>query len=362
MDSTSPGVGRLPEREEPLAETRSARAPAHPAGGGHRHAHAMTGRMLRLAFLLTILILLVEFAGGLLSNSLALLSDAGHMLTDVAALGLAWFATAQAERPANARKTYGYHRTGILAALANAATLLLIIVVIAFEAIQRFRHPEPVTPWVMFVAAAVGIGANLCIAFVLRGEGGDNLNVRAALLHILGDVGASVGVVVAGLIILLTGWYVVDPLISLFIAVLIAKGAWDILRETMDILMEATPRDVDVARLARDMREVAGVRAVHDLHVWTLGSGVRALSSHVVVDDLPPSASAPILDRLGEMLRRDYRIAHTTIQFESEAHEGHEGYCACPPGMEECLHCDPAPLDGHDHAGDSAHDRAHSHA
>src|SRR5262249_39264235 len=163
--------------------------------------------------------------------------------TDVAALGLAWFATAQATRPANAQKTFGYHRTGILAALANAATLLLIILAIGYEAIQRFRHPEPVTPWLMFVAAAVGIGANLYIAFMLGGDGGDNLNVRAAMLHVLGDVGASAGVVVGGVVILLTGAYAVDPIISLLIAVLIAKGAWDVLRESLDVLMEATPRD-----------------------------------------------------------------------------------------------------------------------
>ncbi|HWE62696.1 MAG TPA: cation diffusion facilitator family transporter, partial [Chloroflexota bacterium] len=200
---------------------------------GHDHAHGMTGKRLRTAFLLTTIILAVELAGGIVSHSLALLSDAGHVLTDIFALGLAWFATAQAERPADARKTYGYHRTGILAALANAVTLILIVIAIAYEAIGRFQHPERVTPWLMFVSAAVGIVVNLYIAFGFRKEGGDNLNVRAAMVHVLGDVGASVGVIVGGLVILATGWYPADPLISLFIAVLIARGAWSILGETV---------------------------------------------------------------------------------------------------------------------------------
>src|SRR5579859_5786538 len=191
--------------------------------GGHDHSHGMVGAKLRTAFLLTLLILAVELGGGLLSHSLALLSDAGHVLTDIVALGLAWFATAQAERPANARKTYGYHRTGILAALANALTLILIVLAIAYEAVQRFQHPQAVTPWVMFASAAVGIIVNLSIGFGLRQEGGDNVNVRAAMLHVFGDVGASAGVIAGGLVILLTRWYPADPLISLFIAVLIAQ-------------------------------------------------------------------------------------------------------------------------------------------
>ena len=161
----------------------------------HDHAHGTVGRKLRSALALTALILFVELAGGFLSHPLALLADAGHVLTDIIALGLAWFATAQAERPADERKTYGYHRTGILTALANAVTLILIVIAIAYEAVQRFQHPQMVTPWLMLVCAAVGVVVNLYIGLGLRAEGEENLNVRAAMLHVFGDVGASAGVI-----------------------------------------------------------------------------------------------------------------------------------------------------------------------
>src|SRR5579864_5156552 len=234
-------------------------------------AHAVDrASRLKVALGLTLAVLLVELVGGLLSHSLALLSDAGHVLTDIFALGLAWYATAQAARPADANKTYGYHRIGILAALANAVTLILIVLFILYEAISRFQHPEKVTPWLMFVSAAVGIVVNLYIAYGFRKEGGENLNVRAAMLHVLGDVAASLGVIAGGLLILTTGWYPADPLISLLIAVLIARGAWSILGETVGILMEATPRGVDVAQLARDVVALPSITDVHDLHVWSI--------------------------------------------------------------------------------------------
>src|SRR5437867_7053387 len=171
------------------------------AGHAHNHTHSMVKQTLRLAFLLTIIILAAELLGGLLANSLALLSDAGHVVTDLFALGLAWFATVQAERPANERKTFGYHRVGILAALVNAVTLIVIAFAITCEAIQRFQHPEPVQPLIMFVAAGIGIVVNLFIGFGLMKEA-NNLNVRAAMLHVFGDVGASAGVIIAGIIIL----------------------------------------------------------------------------------------------------------------------------------------------------------------
>ena len=171
----------------------------------HNHTHGMAKQTLRLAFFLTVFILAAELAGGYLANSLALLSDAGHVLTDLFALGLAWFATAQAERPADASKTFGYHRVGILAALVNAVTLIVIALAILWEAVGRFQHPERVTPLVMFVSAGVGILINLIIGFGLQKEQ-DNLNVRAAALHVFGDVGASVGVIIAGIVILLSGW------------------------------------------------------------------------------------------------------------------------------------------------------------
>jgi cobalt-zinc-cadmium efflux system protein len=247
------------------------------------------------------------------------------VLTDIFALGLAWFATAQAERPANASKTFGYHRVGILTALVNAVTLIVIALAILWEAIGRFQHPEKVEPLVMFVSAGIGIAVNLFIGFGLQKEG-DNLNVRAVALHVFGDVGASVGVVVAGVVILLTGWYPADPILSVAIAGLIAVGAWRILRETTDILLEAVPRDINLSELVRDMMRVPGVQDVHDLHVWCIASGMYALSCHASIANLPPSESASILQALEAMLGEKYRIGHTAIQFES--HEHQECYCS----------------------------------
>src|SRR5579863_7761599 len=291
---------------------------------GHNHTHSMAKRSLRLAFFLTMIILVAELVGGLFANSLALLSDAGHVVTDIFALGLAWFATAQAERPANARKTFGYHRVGILAALINAITLILIAFAITWEAIQRFQHPEPVQPLIMFLAAGIGIAVNLFIGFGLQKEG-HNLNVRAATLHVFGDVAASVGVIIAGIIILLTNWTLADPILSIGIAVLIAIGAWRILRETTDILLESVPRDISMVDLVKDMKSIEGVRDVHDLHVWCIASGMYALSCHTLIDDLPLSQSASILASLEAMLQEKYSIGHTAIQFENYAHQ--EQYC-----------------------------------
>jgi len=320
------------------------------------HSHGMTGRKLRTAFALTAGILVIEVAGGLLSNSLALLSDAGHVLTDIVALGLAWYATAQAERPADARRTYGYHRTGILAALANAVTLILIVIGIAYEAWGRLAHPEPVAPLLMFAAALVGIAVNLYIGFGLRAEGGNNLNVRAAMLHVFGDVGASAGVILGGLVILVTGWQAADPLISLGIAVLIAKGAWDILRETTDILMEATPKQVNAAELVRDLLRVPGVHDVHDLHIWSLAGGMPVLSAHVqVADDRALSACDALLGALTTVLHEQYRIAHSTLQLEWANCETPALYCRLPihePANDTHHHVPGEPA-AHDHAADT---------
>jgi len=281
---------------------------------GHNHTHGLARNSLRLAFFLTLIILIAELVGGFLANSLALLSDAGHVVTDIFALGLAWFATIQAEKPANARKTFGYHRVGILAAMVNAVTLIVIAFAILLEAIQRFQHPEPVQPLIMFLAAGIGIVLNLYIGFGLMQEA-NNLNVRAAMLHVFGDVGASVGVIVAGIIILLTGWTFVDPLLSVGIAVLIAVGAWRILRETTDILMEAVPRGLSMQNLVKDMRSVEGVQDVHDLHVWTLTSGILAMSCHIVAED-GDSSRMELLTRVNTVAREGFHIDHTTIQIE----------------------------------------------
>lgn len=308
----------------------------HGAHGGH--SHALTREALRLGFALTAAMLVIEVVGGLLSHSLALLSDAGHVLTDVVALALAWFAAAQAERPANERRTFGYHRVGILVALFNGLTLVVIALVIAFEAWRRLQTPQPVHPDIMIGAALVAIAVNLFIARRLHG-GAENLNTRAAMLHALGDIGASAAVVLGAVVIVFTGATWVDPVVSVAIAALIAFGSLRLIVETVNILMESTPTDISTETVARDICKTPGVLAVHDLHVWTIASGMRALSCHCVIDDIPPSASAAILDRVTDMLQRNFRIAHTTIQFESDAHESHDGFCACEPGMADGLYC-----------------------
>lgn len=318
---------------------------------GHNHTHGMAKKTLRFAFFLTIFILAAELVGGYLANSLALLSDAGHVLTDLFALGLAWFATAQAERPANARRTFGYHRVGILAALINALTLILIAIAILWEAVQRFQRPEPIQPLVMFLSAGVGIVLNLYIGFGLQKEG-NNLNTRAAALHVFGDVGASVGVVLAAIIILLTGWTPADPLLSVGIAGLIAVGAWRILRETTDILLEATPKEVSLPQLVIDMKTVQGVHDIHDVHVWSITSGMHALSCHACIDDIPTSQSSSILQALEAMLNEKYHIGHTAIQFECHAHQDQyclvDGlYCSWEP--KEAQHAEHDEHDEHEH-------------
>src|SRR6202166_3821438 len=242
------------------------------------------GSALKVALALTCVVLAVELVGGLVSHSLALLSDAGHVLTDVFALGLAWFAVEQAKRPADQRRSYGYHRVSILAALVNAVTLIVIVIAIAYEAVRRIANPEPVQGAVVIVSALIAIAVNSYIAFGLRGDS-KSLNLRAAMLHIVGDVAASVGVVIAGAVILLTGWLYIDPLLSIAIAVLIAFGAWRIVRETVNLLMEGTPADIDLAAVTKEIAATELVTSMHDLHVWALSSEQVALSCHVVVGD-----------------------------------------------------------------------------
>src|SRR6202158_1026691 len=281
---------------------------------------------LKRALVLTCVILAVEFAGGLVSHSLALLSDAGHVLTDVFALGLAWFAVAQSKRPADQRRSYGYHRVSIVPALVNAITLIVIVIVIAYEAVRRLAHPEPVQGVVVIVSALVAIAVNSYIAFGLRGDT-KSLNLRAAMLHIVGDIAASIGVVVAGAVILLTGWLYIDPLLSLAIAVLIAFGPWRIGRETVNLLLEGTPNDINLGAVTSEIMDTGRVTGMHDLHVWALSSEEMALSCHVVVGDCPLAEGEGVVRDLEKRLCARFDIGHTTIQVESchpcgEIHHG----------------------------------------
>lgn len=271
---------------------------------------------LRRALALTAVILVVELAGGLLSHSLALLSDAGHVLTDVFALGLAWFAIEQSKRPADRRRSYGYQRVSILAALVNAVTLIVIVLAIGFEAVHRLMAPEPVQGGIVIVSALIGIAVNSYVILGLRGET-KSLNIRAAFLHVAGDIGASIGVVVAGAVILLTGWLYIDPLLSIGIAALIAFGAWGIVRETVNLLMEGTPPEVDLAQVTSEIAGTERVTGLHDLHVWALSSEEIALSVHVVVGDCPLSDAEHLVRDLEQRLCSRFDIGHTTIQVES---------------------------------------------
>ncbi|TMD06519.1 MAG: cation transporter [Chloroflexi bacterium] len=273
------------------------------------------GNRLLLALGLTAVVLVIELAGGLLSHSLALLSDAGHVLTDVFALGLAWFAVSQGERPADARRTYGYQRVEILAAMVNGATLILLVGGIGYEAARRFLHPEPVTGGIVIVSALAGIAINAFVGFRLHNAGG-GINVRAAMLHVVGDIASSVGVVVAGALILLTGWLFIDPLLSIAIAALIAWGALRIVIQTVDILLESTPRGMKLRDVQSEILSSAGVDGVHDLHVWSLSPEEVALSAHLVLSERSLADAEHLVADLSSRLDKRFRIGHTTIQVE----------------------------------------------
>ena len=287
---------------------------------------SQTGARLRLGLALTLAILVIELAGGLLSHSLALLSDAGHVLTDVFALGLAWFAVEQSKRPADQRRTYGYHRVGILAALLNAVTLIVIVLAIGFEAVRRIMDPAPIQGGVVIATALVAIAINAFVILTLRGDG-VNLNLRAAMLHVTGDVAASAGVVIAGAVILLTGWLYIDPILSLAIAAFIAYGAWGIVRETVNLLMEGTPPEVNLAAVTAEISATKLVTGIHDLHVWALSSDEMALSCHIVIADTSLGDAEHVVRDLESKLCDRFAIGHTTIQVESchpcgEIHHG----------------------------------------
>ena len=274
----------------------------------------ISGR-LRTALALTLAILVVELAGGIWSHSLALLSDAGHVTTDIFALGLAWFAVEQTRRPADAQRTFGYHRAGILAAAANGVTLIVLVVVIAAEAAQRLLHPEPVQGGVVIVSALVGVGVNAYVALSFRAQG-ENLNIRAAILHAVGDLLASIGVIVAGVVILFTGWTYADPLVSVLIAALIGWNALKIVRETINILLEGIPRGLDVTAITTAIQRVKGVESLHDLHVWSISGEHTALSCHLVVQSESMAGAETVMRLVEEAVCEGFGIGHTTIQLE----------------------------------------------
>ena len=264
--------------------------------------------------------------GGILTNSLALLADAGHMASDIGALGLALVAILLASRPASGRRTYGFHRAEVLAALASSLSLIAIAGYVFWEASQRFADPPSVQSGPMLGIAAVGLGANIVSITVLSRHAGSGLNVRAAFLHVVGDAAASVGVIVAGIVMLTTGWFIADPLISVFIGVLIVISSFRIIWETTQVLLEATPPGLSTSAIQREMLETKGVLGIHDLHVWTVTSGFVSLSAHVETDQAQDQHD--VLVELRRLLARRFSIEHATIQLETSAlHQELEACC-----------------------------------
>lgn len=304
---------------------------------GLLHTHTPANRM-RTAFWLTLLILVIEIIGGILSHSLALLSDAGHVLTDILAIGLTWYTMNLALRPPSAAMTYGYHRTGILAALVNGMALIVIALVILFEAYRRLRDPQPVDSTWMFISAGVGLVVNLMLAFGLRGQ--DNLNLRAAVLHILGDAAASAGVIVGGIAISFTHIYAIDPILSVLIALLIAAGAWRLVKQTVNILLEGTPKEIHLTDVEKAIRTVPGVKDVHDLHVWSITDGRNALSCHVILaGDMTIRDSQNVLRDIEHTLIHMH-IGHVTIQTEDDHHPHSDSILCCDENEDDHHHHD----------------------
>jgi len=290
---------------------------SHPQSHTHFDDTArQTSSRLMLSLALTAGFVIVEIAAGLFSNSLALLTDAAHNFTDVIALGLSWFAVRLATRPANATRTYGYHRAGILVAMINSTTLVVISLWIFYEAYQRFLSPPEVKSGVMIAVGLLAFVVNLVTALLVRQGSQHDLNLRSAYFHLMGDVLSTLGAVVAGVIIFFTDWNWLDPLVSVFIGMLILWNAWGILKETVDILLESTPRDVDMDAMIRDMSQVTGVLGVHDLHVWSITQSMRTMSAHILTDDISISAGTDIQSQLNEILSGRYNITHATLQLE----------------------------------------------
>lgn len=302
------------------------------SGTAHTHSHLrdaarQTTSRLSLSLFLTLAFVLIEAAAGIFSNSLALLTDAAHNLTDVIALGLSWFAIRLTSQPADARKTYGYHRAGILVALVNSTTLVLISIGIFYEAYKRFVSPAEVQSTVLIVVGLIAVAINLATALLVHRGSESDLNLRSAFIHLMGDVLSTVAAVIAGVIIYFTGANWLDPLVSVLIGFLILASAWGILRDAVDILLESTPRDVDLKKMVSEINAVDGVLGVHDLHVWSLTQNLRSMSAHILTADISVSMGAEIQGRINELVYHRYNIAHATLQLECVDCDPNSLYC-----------------------------------
>lgn len=279
-------------------------------------------RQLTIVFFLTLTYLLAEVVGGFWTGSLALLADAGHMLTDVAGVGLALLAIRFGEKPATPQRTYGYYRFEILAALTNAVVLILISVYILYEAYLRFRNPPQVESTQMLWIAGLGLAINLSSMYLLRQGKDESLNMKGAYFEVLSDMLTSIGVIAAGVIMLTTGWYYADPLLSAGIGLFILPRTWALLKESVNVLLEGTPADVNLETLRQGLLQLPGVAGVHDLHAWVLTSGVNALSAHVVLTD--EARPEEVLARAQDYVTSKHPIQHATIQIERGDFAPHE--------------------------------------
>lgn len=303
--------------------------PAREQHGGGRHWHADDTRRLRVALVLTATFMLAEVVGGLLSNSLALLADAGHMFTDTAALGLSLFVAWFGRRPATAGRSFGYLRLEILAAFVNGAVLLLVSAWIIWEALVRLRAPEPVDSGIMFGVALAGLAVNVAAARVLHPASQGSLNVRGAYLHVVADMLGSVGALAAALLVRYTGWLAADPVASLFVTALVVRSAWRLVRESVDVLLEATPAHISPALVQERIEAIPGVESIHDLHIWSVSSSMVAMSVHAMVRE--PERQQHVLERIVEAMR-PLGIDHVTVQLERrEMHDGDPGPHGCLP-------------------------------
>jgi cobalt-zinc-cadmium efflux system protein len=277
-----------------------------------------------LVIFLTSLMMIAEFSAGILSGSLALISDAGHMLIDMGALALAFLALIFSQKPATSEKTYGFYRAEILTALLNGSLLIVIAGWIFYEAFQRLFNPVEIKGLIMLIVACIGLLINLIGAYILSKASRENLNIRAALWHVFSDAISSVGVIIGGLIIVFTKFFLIDSIIGFLIGIIILVGAWKLVSESVDILLEATPKDIQLEEVIETLKTIEGVRDLHDLHIWTITSGIRAFSAHVLISDSLVSRCGDISKDVKKIIREKYSISHITLEFECEN---------CPEGI-----------------------------
>jgi cobalt-zinc-cadmium efflux system protein len=302
----------------------------------HHHHHFSPddlnniGFKLKVSTAFTILFVIAGVIAGVFANSLALISDAAHNFTDALALILALFAVWLQKRPASATKTYGYHRAGILAAFINSSTLLLIAAGIFYEAVERLFNPEPIETGIMLWIAIAGLIVNAGIGFALHRESKSDITIRSAYIHMLGDAAGTVGIIIGSLLIKKTGLMIIDPLISIGIGVLVLWTSWDILKETVNLLLEGTPRGINVEAVSKAIQAFSGVRAVHHVHIWGIATQMTALSCHIQVDDVNLSHCNQLMLNVNKMLKDRFQIDHATIQFETDCSE--DKFSACQNG------------------------------